>query len=102
MENLSFTLGTLINLGGFLLATSALYWRIKVAMTASEVKNRLEIKRIDAEIANMVEERKEAWATHNRKQEKNDSMHADILKGVVEMGGDMKAMKKDIEWLREK
>ena len=91
MENLSFSVGTIINVGTFILAGSALYWRLKIEMT-----------KLELEIAGIKDSRKEDWQKHDEEQEKHEAISSAILSGIGEIKGDMKQVKTDISWLKQK
>ena len=91
MDNLSFSMGTLINIGGFILAASALYWKLKIEMA-----------KLTIEMTRMKEECEAKWEKHDESSNKDEAMSAAILSGIGDIKGDVRQLKTDVSWLKKK
>lgn len=90
MENLSFDFKTVITIVSFVITAGALYWKMQI-----------DLAKLKIEIAEIQCDRKERWRKYDERQDKQDAIHAEILKGISSLKGDVKAIKVSIEWLKK-
>ncbi len=89
-KDLIFSYSTVISICGFTLVATAFYWKM-----------RIDLKEIDVKIAEIQCDRKERWNNYEKKQDKQDSFLNEIMQGIKDLGGDLKAIKTDINWLKK-
>ena len=98
MDSISFTMENVIMIGGFLIVTVGFYWKIRVDINGQNIK----LKQIDVEIEDIKTKREAAWEKHTERDEKSEEMHAEILRIVAKTNGDIRQVKTDISWLKER
>jgi hypothetical protein len=91
LEEILINYQTAVSLGGFVIITTGLYWKV-----------RIDLKTLDLKIAEIQCDRKEKWSKYQESQDKKDACLDEIMKGVSELRGDVKSIKTHIEYLRKK
>jgi hypothetical protein len=90
-EELNFSLDTLIAIGVYIITASALYWKMRIDLSA-----------LNLEIAEIKCDRKEKWSKHDERQDKSDAYMDTILKSLNDLRVDIKELKTNLEWIKKK
>ena len=88
MEQVTFN--TLVTIGSYIIIASGLYWKL-----------RIDITKINLQIADIQCDRKDKWLKHDEKQDKSDAYFSDIMRGLAEIKGDIKVVKTHIKFLEK-
>jgi hypothetical protein len=98
MEELTFTTSDVITIATLVIGLAGLYWKVKI-----------DLKAIDLKIAEIQCDRVERWKRHDEDRDKQDAYLDDIMQTINglradmgEMKGDVKSIRTNIEWLKNK
>jgi predicted nucleic acid-binding Zn-ribbon protein len=98
MEELNFTMSDVITISTMLLGLAGIYWKVKI-----------DLKSLDLKIAEIQCDRDERWKRHDEDRDKQDAYLDDIMRTVNglrsdmgELKGDIKSIRTNIEWLKNK
>lgn len=91
VNNFGVLIGIIINLGGAIVIVAGFYY-----------KTRAEFEAIKLEIEEIKKDRTEKWAKYNSEQHEQDDCYKNLLDEIRNMGGDIKQIKTNIEWLKKK
>jgi hypothetical protein len=81
----------LVNFVGVIFVVSAFYWKTKA-----------EFNRINMEIDEMKQDRKERWNAYETRCSKQELRNDEIMDKLNNMGGDIKEIKNDLAWIKKK
>jgi hypothetical protein len=90
-HELNFNFDTLLAIGIYIVTISGLYWKMRIDMS-----------NINLVIAEIKCDHKDRWDKHDEKQDKQDAYMDTILKSLNELKVDIKELKTDLTWVKQK
>ena len=91
MEDLNLSVNTTLIIISNVIILAGIYWKV-----------RIDIIKINVKIADIVCDRKERWGKYEEEKDKQEAYSSEILKGMSEVKGDIKAIRESIKWLEKK